>query len=175
MNKTRTGLLWVGIAVLALVAGIGLRTFLVSDREQGLRELRQLVLPDADGHAQPLAQWHGKVVVVNFWATWCDPCREEVPALVRAQDKMSGKGVQIVGIGIDSPTKIRQFAAEYRVNYPLVVAGFDVIEIARKLGNRAGGLPYTVVLDREGRFAASHLGKLDEQRLDEILRPWLAS
>lgn len=175
MNKRLRFTLIVSIAILAVAGGIAVRQLVHDDREQGLNELQHLALPDLNGQALSFSQWHGKIIVVNFWATWCDPCREEVPALVRIQQQRSAQGVQIVGVGIDSADKMRQFAATYRVNYPLVVAGLDAIEVSRKLGNRAGGLPFTVVLDRKGRFVASHLGGLTEQALNEILRPLLAS
>jgi thiol-disulfide isomerase/thioredoxin len=163
------------IAIVAVAAGLGVRQYLKGDQNQGLSELHQLVLPDLEGRPQPLAQWQGKILVINFWATWCEPCRDEVPVLVRTQEKRWADGVQIVGIGIDSPGKIREFARTYRINYPLAVAGLDAVDITRKLGNRAGGLPYTVVLDRSGRLVGSHLGGLSEQRLNEMLRPLLTS
>lgn len=164
----------VALALLALVLGAALR-YWSGDREQGVAELHRLVLPDPQGKPQPFSQWQGKVLVVNFWATWCDPCREEVPALVRIQQKEGGRGLQIVGIGIDSADKIREFAAKFHINYPLAVAGLSAVDTSRKLGNAAGGLPFTVILDRNGRLAATHLGGLTESQLDELLQPLLAS
>ena len=127
------------LALLALAIGAGVRHRLSGEHEQGLAELRRLVLPDPEGKPQAFAQWQGKILVVNFWATWCDPCREEVPALVRIQQNQGSKGVQIVGIGIDSADKIREFAAKFSINYPLAVAGLNGVDISRKLGNTAGG------------------------------------
>jgi len=167
--------LMVFVALLAVAGGMAVRQLVHDDREQGLNELQHLALPDLNGQALSFKQWRGKIIVVNFWATWCDPCREEVPALVRIQQQKSLQGVQIVGIGIDSADKMRQFAATYRINYPLLVAGLEAVEVSRRLGNKAGGLPYTVVLDRNGRFVSSHLGGLTEQALNRILTPLLAS
>ena len=98
-------------------------------------------LPDTKGREQPLAQWKGKVLVVNFWATWCVPCREEMPEFVRAQQELGGRGVQFVGIAIDQPDKIDAFAAELRLNYPALVGGYGAIELSKAMGNRLGALP----------------------------------
>ncbi len=145
------------------------------EEEEGLGELSRLSLPDVQGRLQAMKQWQGRVMVVNFWATWCEPCREEVPALVRVQEKLGANGLQIVGIGIDSAGKIREFAKEYQVTYPLVVAGVEVLEISRKLGNRPGGLPHTVVLDRRGRLAGAHLGGISQSKLELLVVPLLAA
>lgn len=109
-------------------------------------------------------------MVVNFWATWCEPCREEVPALVRVQAKYAANGVQVVGISVDSVDKVRQFANEYRIEYPLVIGSIAVIEVTRRLGNKAAGLPYTVVMDRSGRVVRTHLGAISEAELERAIR-----
>jgi len=132
-----------------------------------------LPLQDLEGNSQPFTRWKGKILVVNFWATWCEPCRVEVPALVRTQDKYVANGVQIVGISIDSTAKVKDFAKEFKVQYPLVIGSLDSIEITRKLGNKAAGLPYTVVLDANGIIKARHLGGISEAQLDEAIRPLL--
>ena len=88
-------------------------------------------LPDMEGKSQALAQWRGKVLVVNFWATWCSPCLKEIPEFVRMQDKFGNQGLQFVGIAIDNPVKVREFAAKYRMNYPVLVGEMDAIELAR--------------------------------------------
>ena len=75
-------------------------------------------MPDVEGREQALGQWQGKVLVVNFWATWCAPCREEMPEFVRAQAELGGKGLQFVGIAVDQADKVRQFAQEIGINYP---------------------------------------------------------
>jgi len=130
----------------------------------------RLRLPDMSGNDQSLAQWRNKVLVVNFWATWCEPCREEVPALIRVQAKYAANGVQVVGISVDSIDKVRQFANEYRIEYPLVIGSIAVIEVTRRLGNKAAGLPYTVVIDRSGRVVKTHLGAISEVELERAIR-----
>jgi len=163
------------VGVVAIVAGIGAYRLLLSTAPQdtAIADLRRLILPDAEGAPQNFAQWKGKVLVLNFWATWCEPCREEIPALVRIQQKFAPNGVQIVGIGIDSPEKIRKFAKEFRINYPLTVGGLDQIDLSRRLGNKIGGLPYTLILDRSGRLIKTKLGGISEAELEQLLMPLL--
>ena len=124
-------------------------------------------LPDANGTPQNLAQWKGKPVVVNFWATWCAPCVQEMPELSALQTEIAPRNVQIVGIGIDSPTNIKDFAGKYKITYPLYVAGMDGTELSRQFGNQAGGLPYTVLIGADGKVRKTYLGKL---KMDELRR-----
>ena len=126
-------------------------------------------LPDTKGQEQALAQWKGKVVVVNFWATWCVPCREEMPEFVKAQQELGGRGVQFVGIAIDQPDKIDAFAKELNLNYPALVGGYGAIELSKAMGNRFGALPFTVIVDRGGRVAHTQLGPLKDRDLRVIL------
>ena len=124
-------------------------------------------LPDANGTPQRLAQFKGKPVVVNFWATWCVPCVQEMPELSALQTEIAPRNIQIIGIGIDSPTNIKEFASKYKITYPLYVAGMEGTELARQFGNQAGGLPYTVLLGVDGKVRKTYLGKL---KMDELRR-----
>jgi thiol-disulfide isomerase/thioredoxin len=153
--------------VLALAAGVGLALW---DREPAdSAPLLALSLPDLDGTLQPLTQWRGKVLVVNFWATWCGPCREEMPEFVRAQREFGPKGLQFVGIAIDQRDKVALFAKEFGLNYPALIGGYDAMDIAKPLGNRLAGLPFTVVLDRQGRIVHTQLGPLKPTLLRSIV------
>ena len=167
----------VAIAVVAAVA-LGAGFYAALDRapqpERGsVSALTRVLFPDLAGNSMTLSHWQGKVLVVNFWASWCPPCREEIPGLIRMQGRYAANGVQIVGIAVDSAEKSRQAAAEMTINYPVLVAGLEAIDLTRRLGNRAGGLPYTIVLDRQGGLVATHLGLLSEAQLEQILRPLL--
>lgn len=124
---------------------------------------------DLAEHPVPLAPWRGKVLVVNFWASWCPPCREEMPTFSRLAAKYRDKGVQFVGIAIDLPANAKGFAERHPVDFPLVLENSDTKKLMRELGNVQGGLPYTVVIDQNGRAAASKLGRLEESQLDPLL------
>jgi Peroxiredoxin len=156
------------IAAVALGAGAALWVSSHAQRRDG-SALLALVLPDADGHPQPLSQWRGKVLVVNFWATWCAPCREEMPQLVAAQSRDGAKGVQFVGIAVDDVDKVRAFSNDIKLNYPALIGGYGAIELSKALGNELSALPFTIVLDRDGRVAHTQLGPLKPAKLDRLL------
>ncbi len=126
-------------------------------------------IPDLDGKPQPLSQWRGKVVVVNFWATWCAPCREEIPVFIRLQDKYRSRGLQFVGIAIDQPEKVRPYAAELGMNFPVLIGDVGAIDLARTLGNRAGVLPFTVILGRDGKIFRTEIGAVKEPAIEPLL------
>lgn len=125
-------------------------------------------LADLGGTPQALAQWQGKPLLVNFWATWCAPCVQEMPELSSLASEDGGKRFNVIGIGIDSPANMAEFAAKWKIAYPLYVAGMSGTELSRQFGNSAGGLPYTVLIGADGQVRKTYLGKLkfDELRAD---------
>ncbi len=149
------------------VGGVSLLGDSAVGRDAGA--LLGVTLPDVGGTPQPLAQWKGKVIVVNFWATWCAPCREEMPEFMRAQQELGPKGLQFVGIAVDSADKIAQFAGEMHLNYPALVGGFGAMELSRTFGNTVLALPFTVVIDRSGHIAHTQLGPLRDAKLRSIV------
>lgn len=126
-------------------------------------------LSDSLGTPQALAQWQGKPLVINFWATWCSPCREEMPAFSRLQEKHAVNGVQFVGIALDTPENVATYLKQVHVSYPLLMAESEGMELTQQLGNSRLALPYTVVLDATGKPRLTHLGKVPEQELDVLL------
>ena len=162
----------VATAILAAAAGFYAHRAMVAEdlAVAAASELARLRLPDPSGKYQNFDQWRNNILVVNFWATWCEPCREEVPALLRIQAAYASKSVQVVGIAVDSADKVRQFAGEFHITYPLLVGGMEVMDLARKLGNGAGGLPYTIVIDMSGKVAVTHLGRISEAQLEQAIR-----
>ena len=155
--------------VLALAGGIAFRGLVGREATRDGSAVLALSLPDLDGTTQPLAQWRGKVLIVNFWATWCAPCREEMPEFVAAQARDGAKGVQFVGIAVDDVDKVRVFAKEIGLNYPALIGGYGAIELSKTLGNNLSALPFTVILDRAGRVAHTQLGPLKQAKLDRLL------
>lgn len=123
-------------------------------------QLFKQALPDASGTLHELSKWKGHILLVNFWATWCPPCVEEMPELSELQEEKSFKNLQILGIGVDSPSNIRDFAAKYKISYPLYVAGMGGGELSKALGNQHGGLPFTLLIDSSGQINKAYLGRL---------------
>ena len=122
---------------------------------------------DAEGRAFDTAPLKGRPLVINFWATWCPPCVEEMPELELLHQELSPSGIQIVGIGIDSEAKIRQFSEKHHFSYPLLPAGASGAELTRAFGNQTAALPFTVVIGPDGRIRQRILGRF---RLDELRR-----
>ena len=133
--------------------------------------LSQAAFPDLEGKLRRLAEWRGRVVVYNFWATWCAPCREEIPLLVATRGKYGPSGVEIVGIAIDNAAKVREFSTSFNISYPVLLAEADGLDLMRGLGNTGGGLPYTVIADRQGGLVHRKLGALKQAELDGFLAP----
>jgi len=166
-TRLQTVLLLTTAGAVALGLGIGVAVW---DRNPpDAAALLALSLPDTQGTPQALRQWRGKVLVVNFWATWCGPCREEMPEFVRAQRELGPKGLQFVGIAVDQRDKVVQFAKELDLNYPALIGGYDAVDLSKPLGNRLAALPFTVIFDREGRIVHTQLGLLKPAQLRSIV------
>ncbi len=166
--------------VLLLVAGISIGSAILGQRwlasraqveagpEGGAAQLETLPdfrLPDLDGQEVASAAWAGKVLVVNYWATWCPPCLQEMPVLSSAQEALGGRGLQVVGIAIDRDSDVKAFLAKRPVSYPILIGNPKAVELARQLGNRSQGLPFTVIFDRQGRRVFSRTGVVTGDRL----------
>jgi thiol-disulfide isomerase/thioredoxin len=174
VTRARTLALFAAVAVAAAAAGAAYHLWWRNGLDDTVAaQVYAARLPDLKGTPQPLEQWRGRVLVVNFWATWCAPCREEIPGFVRLQARHGGRGLQFVGIAIDQPDKVAEFAREFRINYPLLMGGLETMELLRQAGNRAGVLPYTLVLDRGGRVVSREPGGLKEPRLEGLVEPLL--
>ena len=125
--------------------------------------------PDLDGRQRHASEFDDKVVVLNFWATWCPPCRKETPEFVALQEAFTGR-VQFIGIAIDDEGPVRDFAKSFGVNYPVLLGDMEAIAMSRSLGNRYEGLPFTVVAAPGGEVVLRHTGGLEREELEPLLR-----
>lgn len=124
-----------------------------------------------DGQPVSLAQLRGKVAVVNFWATWCPPCRKEMPDLVAAYAKNQDQGVAFIGIAVEDDTDlVKEFARAHEINFPLATGKEKGIALMQALGNSVAGLPYTLVLDSQGNIVATKRGPISPARLEQALQ-----
>jgi len=135
----------------------------------GESRLMAAYFSDLAGKTRQLSEWRGRVLVCNFWATWCAPCREEIPLLMAARAKYAASGLEIVGIAVDNASKVAEFTRSFGVTYPVLVSEAEGLDYMRKLGNSSGGLPYTIIFDREGRVVHRKLGAFRRPDLDEVL------
>ena len=124
-------------------------------------------LSNQEGKPVALGQWQGKVIILNFWATWCAPCHQEIPLLIDIQNRNAKSGLQIVGIAVDTADKTIPLSAQLGINYPVLIDEDRGIELSKRLGNRAGALPFTVLIDREGHVAFTKVGLLDNRELEK--------
>jgi thiol-disulfide isomerase/thioredoxin len=129
---------------------------------------------DLGGTAHSLSDWRGKLVLINFWASWCGPCREEMPLLDRAQKRYADKGLQVVGVAADDAAATKAFLAKTPVDYPVLIddpaSGAD---LSAAYGNDRSVLPYTALVGRDGHVLALRMGKFSEASLDRWLLPHL--
>jgi thiol-disulfide isomerase/thioredoxin len=162
------------IALIALAAGVAVQRWMAAEpATQSVAPISEPVLRDLDGRTHTLAEWRGKVLVLNFWATWCPPCREEMPEFVRLQNELGGQGLQFVGVAIDEPDEVRAFLKDNPVNYPILIGDEQAPDWADSLGNRLSALPFSVVFDRGGKVAHTQTGVFRREQVLETVRPLL--
>lgn len=133
----------------------------------------ELTLEDLDGRPHALADYRGELVVVNFWATWCPPCLEEIPMLIEAQKALRAQGLRILGPALDDKAAVARFVERQGMNYPVFADPSQVGPALSALGDTQGALPYTVVIDREGRLVEKHHGRLERAEFDALIAPYL--
>ncbi|MGA1273541.1 MAG: redoxin domain-containing protein [Burkholderiaceae bacterium] len=169
MNR-RQWILTGAFAVTGLGVGVGLSYWRHSPKQLAepagwVFDLQLQKAAQARGELLALAEFRGKPLVVNFWATWCPPCVEEMPELSAFYDKYKPKGVQLLGIAVDSPSNVREFLEERQFSYPLVVAGANGSEHASRLGSRIDAFPYTVLIAPNGQVVQQKMGRIYEEEL----------
>ncbi len=177
MSRTTTNLLLIAAAIVALLGGYWAAQLLrsapvTSGETAGFIEVTGA---DLDGAPRKLSDMRGTVTVVNFWATWCPPCREEIPLFTATQAQLGARGLQIVGVAIDEPAEVRAYRQEVKINYPLLIADPSVYKAMQAYGNSAGGLPFSVVLDRDGKVRSRKLGAFRGSELQDAVVPLLPS
>lgn len=126
--------------------------------------------PDLEGQPQPLKQWQGKILVLNFWAPWCPPCRAEIPDFIALQDEYRERGVVFVGLALDQKDKVQAFSDEMGINYPILLGENDAAELGKLAGNRLGGLPFTAIFNKNGDIVSTVSGELKREQLEATLK-----
>ncbi len=175
---------WINLSLLAFLsagAGFLLHKWTATDSPAAVpvqvlgRTLPEFSLSDLDGQVRASSEWHGQLVVMNFWATWCPPCRKEIPEFIELQQKYAGHGVRFIGINMDKKVlTAKQYAQEMRINYPILTGSLNkLVALGEELGNQSGGLPYTVIISREARIIYTHQGLLPGHQAEQELRRYL--
>ena len=167
--------LWL-LAGLALLAGLSASVYLNTAPEAEPKQVEgidQFQLPDLDGKEQDLNQWQGKVLLINFWATWCPPCREEIPVFLSLRNKFLSTGFEVIGVSIDDVKKVKEYRDSMRIDYPLFDGEEKGMSMMMKLGSPSGGLPFSILYDRSGNVVHSKSGPFDEQELQRLIENYL--
>jgi len=128
---------------------------------------------DIEGDMRQAKEWDGKVLLVNFWATWCPPCKKEIPAFIALQEQYAEKGFQIIGIALDDEESVKDYADSMGMNYPVMAAEVDAIQLARDYGNRVNALPFSAFIDRSGKIVKIKAGGLSKAATEKIILPLL--
>jgi thiol-disulfide isomerase/thioredoxin len=153
----------------AIVVPAGTAEEPVSPRATVPADMPEFALNDLSGKSTSISTWGGQSLMINFWATWCAPCRQEIPLLKSLAAEWSGRDFKVVGIAVDYPDKVQQFAAQFKIDYPLLVGEQDALGVAAQFGMDSPAFPFTVFTDQKGEVVALFLGELHRAQAEFIL------
>lgn len=184
MSKIKSTLLMVGLAFAGLASGYVFNqwqydqklaaTQVTTNTSTAVSNIRPLFkLKDLEDQVRDVKEWDGKVLMINFWATWCPPCRREMPAFIKLQEKYKDKGFTIVGIALDEKQAVIDFTDPMGMNYPILMAEHDGVILSKAYGNDLGVLPYTVIVDRKGNIVHRQRTELSFQQVESMITPLL--
>ena len=182
MSKTTSTLMMVGLAAAGLASGYLFNNWqheqklseskISPTKETAISTTRPLFkLKDLEGKVRDVKEWDGQVLMINFWATWCPPCRKEIPAFIELQEKYKDKGFKIIGIALDEKEAVINFTDPMGVNYPILMAEQEGIVLSKAYGNRLGVLPYTVIVDRKGNIVHRQRTELTFEQVEGMIKP----
>lgn len=155
-------------AIMAAAAGYWLAREVQDEHVTG-QTAADFALRDLDGKSRALSEWRGKLVLVNFWATWCPPCRDEIPLFIKLRAEQFPRGLEVIGVAVDEPDAVRAYSESVGITYPVLLAVDDAFAMMTAYGNSAGVLPYTVLLSPRGEILSQRRGAFAETELAELV------
>ncbi len=129
----------------------------------------EFAMADINGQIRNIKDWDGQIILLNFWATWCPPCLKEIPDFIELQEQYGDQGFQVIGIAVDNEEDVRDYINEVKINYPVIAAENEAIELASRYGNKIGGLPYSVIINRKSEISDKIMGELSKIKAEKIL------
>jgi peroxiredoxin len=176
----KNALIFIVATAIAGISGYALQRYLASDTE-GVpvtetaspiigKTRPEFAMMDIEGKIRNIKDWDGQIVLLNFWATWCPPCLEEIPGFIEVQRELDNRGFQIIGVAVDNEEDVREFANEMAMNYPILAGEMEAIELSQRYGNTVGGLPFSAIIDQNGTVTHTIMGELSKDRLISILK-----
>jgi len=168
---TKNVLLTIFVATLAAGLG-GYIKFMNPDvqfNHDKKENLNDFVLMDLLSNPHSVNEWQGKIRIINFWATWCPPCLEEIPGFIELQEQYAEKNIQFIGVAIDNKESVTQYLTSKAINYPVLLAENEGLNLAKELGNTMNVVPYTVIVNQQGYVIKRHQGQISKEKLREII------
>jgi thiol-disulfide isomerase/thioredoxin len=167
----KTSELIIIVAVLALGLGLSARFLMSPADHTDNTTVVEFSLPDLTGQQHLNKEWLGKIQVINFWATWCTPCRKEIPEFIALQTKYADKNLQFIGVAVDEAAAVTDYLKTININYPILIGGDGAMSLTQQFGNKIGALPYTVVLDTQGHIVHQQAGEFSTEQLVKVITP----
>jgi thiol-disulfide isomerase/thioredoxin len=161
------------VALMALVGGVMVKEFLSTTEQTSPTPLPDFNLPDVSGELHSISEWRGKILIINFWATWCPPCREEIPEFIALQERYGAKGMQFIGIAIDDQDSVEEYMVSTKINFPILIGGVTGIALAHQLGNSVDAVPFTLVVNQQGQIIHRQPGEFSREQIMKIITPLL--
>ncbi len=179
----KTALVYSAVALISMAAGVFTAQWLEGSentqgqvaRQVGVPEIRpDFSLSSLEGGKRSLSEWDGKIILLNFWATWCPPCRKEMPDFIELREQLKGKPFEVIGVAIDRAEPVQDFVDGIGVEYPILLAELEGLTIMREYGNQLTTLPYTVVIDRNRKIIKTFRAEVTKEEVLEVIQPLLS-
>jgi thiol-disulfide isomerase/thioredoxin len=158
-------------STIALAGGIFVQSLSNKDQKNLTIPALEFSLPDVSGKQHSLSEWQGKIRIINFWATWCPPCLEEIPEFINLQNDFKDKNLQFIGIAVEDKQAVEQYLKTIPINYPMLIGGEEGIALSQQLGNIINAVPFTVFVNQQGQIVYRHPGELSREKILEIITP----
>ena len=159
--------------IIALAGGIYVKQPSLFGFQKPSSPLIEFSLPDLSGKIRESKEWQGKILIINFWATWCPPCLKEIPDFIKIQEKHKNNNLQFVGIAIDNKESVINYLKTININYSILIGNDEAIALSHKMGNIVNAVPFTVIVNTEGAIIHRQPGELSREKILEIITPFL--